>query len=347
MMKFLLSRSTRSAPRRYDVRLRFGLIGAGCTGKTGLLQALDTAVLSQVSPSGLRMDAPDLFQQMETLRRSEQVTESLQVSGLDQTLDARRLEYLLLDGLTPRVLVQVREVVGQVLTSISTSAALELRRHFEEYVRDLVNANVLWVLVPLPPSDATPRELSASQSALKVGTAYLSTVLKERDPRRPVSVAIVATKIDARYADASEAHEGLEPSLLESIFKPLIHTARMASVVTEAAILPVSALGFGNSARLDGRDGHQVVSGAGEFSVGGPNLNQAVGQYKLKPGHVEEPFNLEGLVSWSVWSGLMNHEFLEGSDAESYYRELANRLLRDLKASRAWMIPIKGLLARS
>src|SRR5262249_42831708 len=150
-----------------------GCIGRGHAGKTALLRTLGEGPVGDFFPSGLHADAGDPREVARMIREAEEAQRLLHEFCLPPTLHASQLRYCLYDGAAPRVVYQMREVIGLVLTHTLPDSAPEQQARYTEYLRSLVNTHVLWAVVPCPPPDAGPRDRRRYANDLRITLAYL------------------------------------------------------------------------------------------------------------------------------------------------------------------------------
>jgi hypothetical protein len=319
-------------------QVRIGSIGRGHAGKTALFHALDDSLVGDYLPSGLHLDAADPREVARMIREAEESLRLLRESGLPPTLHVTQNRYAVYEGDRPRLLCRMREVIGQVLTHTLPDSESELQAQYVEYLKDLVNANVLWVVVPCPPANPAQHDRRRYANDLRITLAYLREALRLRTLRQPAAVALVLSKTDALFATAEEARAALADGVLDRALGPLIQLIRQSKNVSDAAIFPVTAFGFGKAIlRREGGDRHEAPGSAQE-----PFGDEPI--WLLKEGESPEPHNLDALFLWSMLLGLMNQV---DSNAEAQPQiDLLGRALRDdLEAANPWVVPIKGGVA--
>ena len=76
-----------------------------------------------------------------------------------------------------------------------------------EYIKSLLNANVLWVVLPCPPAYPKSNDKRRYANDLRITMAYLREALRLRTTKDAVAVALVLSKTDAMFATAQEARE--------------------------------------------------------------------------------------------------------------------------------------------
>ena len=132
--------------------VRTGCIGRGNAGKTAIFRALSDGPVGDFLPSGLNVDAGDPREVARMIRESEETQRLLHLAGLPPTLVASRIRYYLYEGAEQRAIYQLDEVIGQVLTHTLPDSATEQQARYDEYLANLVNTQVLWTVVPCPPT---------------------------------------------------------------------------------------------------------------------------------------------------------------------------------------------------
>src|SRR5262249_60162127 len=109
-------------------------------------------------------------------------------------------------------------------------------------------------------------------------------------------------KIARAARDEAGGRAALSDEMLRGALGPLVHLVAMSARVTEAAIIPVTAFGFGNAVLREeggGREGTTTTTPADPF---GP---EAI--WLLREGMPPQPFNLDTLVICPLLFGLLEH----------------------------------------
>ena len=319
--------------------LRAGCIGRGHAGKTSLFRALSEGPVGDFFPSGLHVDVGDPREVAQMIREAEETQRVLRASGLPPTLEASQIRYYLYDGDRQRVVYKMREVIGQVLTHTLPDSSPEQQSRYDEYLKVLVNTHALWVVVPCPPPDASSADRRRYSNDLRITSAYLREALRLRTLSRPASVAIVLSKIDTIFKDEEEARAALPDDVLRGALGPLVHLINKSTHVSDAAILPATAFGFGNATLRE-------QTGSDASSSPTTDLFSAEPTWLLKEGAAPRPFNLDTLVVWTLLFGLLNQEGGEGAGADPELGDLCRMLRDDLMTDDRWFLPIKGRLAK-
>ena len=133
--------------------VRAGCIGRGHAGKTALFRALLEGPVGDFFPSGLHADAGDPREVARMIREAEETQRVLEMSGLPATLQAAQIRYYLYDAPCRAAALSTTcgEVIGQILTHTLPDSAAEQQARYTEYLKSLVNTEVLWAVVPCPP----------------------------------------------------------------------------------------------------------------------------------------------------------------------------------------------------
>jgi hypothetical protein len=320
---------TREAVRE----IRIGCIGRGHAGKTALFQVLSDCLVGDFLPSGLHLDAADPREVARMIREADEAQRLLHRSGLPPTLEVSQTRYCVYEGDERRVVCRMREVIGQVLTHTLPDSEPQLQARYTEYIENLVNAHVVWVVVPCPPADPGPRDRRRYANDLWITLAYLREALRLRTLKQPTAVALVLSKTDAMFATPAAAREALTEGVLHLALGPLINLIEQSRRVSDAAIIPVTAFGFGKAVmRPDGGDRHEAPG-----SVEEPFGDEPI--WLLKEGESPQPSNLDTLLLWSLLLGMMNQADLETNPE----LDTICRMLRDdLEGGDLWLVPIKG-----
>lgn len=325
-------------PRPALPEVRIGGIGRGHAGKTALFHALGDSLVGDYLPSGMHLDAPDPREVARMIRETEESQRLLRQTGLPPTMQVSQSRYCVYEGERPRLICRLREVIGQVLTHTLPDSEPQLQARYTDYLKDLVNAHVLWVVVPCPPSDPGPRDRRRYANDLRITLAYLREALRLRTLKQPAAVALVLSKTDALFATAEEARAALTDDVLRRALGPLVQLIEQSEHVSDAAAFPSSAFGFGKAVlRADGGERHEAP-GSSEEPFGDEPI------WLLKEGEAPQPHNLGALFLWSLLLGLMN-QTAPGEESEPKLDALCRALRDDLEASDPWLVPLKGGVA--
>jgi hypothetical protein len=314
-----------------------GCVGRGHAGKTALLRALSEGPVGDFFPSGLHVDAGDPREVAQMIREAEEAERLLHEAGLPPTLKSSQIRYCLYDGAAQRVVYRLREVIGQVLTHTLPDSAPEQQARYADYIRSLVDTHVLWAVVPCPPPGPGPRDRRRYANDLHITLAYLREALRLRSRERPVSVALVLSKIDALFKDADEARKALTEEVLRTSFGPLVHLVEQSPQVSDAVIIPVSSFGFGNAVLREGgprEEAHHPESADESF---GPEPI-----WLLREGVSAHPYNLDTLFIWTLLFGLLNEAGPGALEEDTAPGHLCRTLCQDLDAIEPWFLPLTG-----
>ncbi len=312
--------------------VRVGCIGRGNAGKTALFHALGEGLVGDFLPSGLHADAADPREVARLIREAEETQRLLERSGLPPTAKPSDIQYCIYDGDDACIAYRMREVVGQILTHTLPDSAAELQVRYRDFLRSLVDAHVLWAVVPCPPPDPGPRDRRRYANDLRITVAYLREALRLRPRGEPVAVALVLSKIDTLFADAAEARAALTDDALRTALGPLINLVRTSPRVSDAAVVPVTAFGFGTAVR---RDGDAERDGAADEPFGAEPV------WLLKEGVSPQPYNLDTLFLWTLLLGLYT-QVGRGVNPETPIRGIYRRLSDDLEKADPWLLAVKG-----
>jgi hypothetical protein len=267
------------------------------------------------------------------IREAEETQRVLQASGLPPTVEASQIRYYLYDGDQQRLVYKMREVIGQVLTHTLPDSAPEQQSRYDEYLKTLVNTHVLWVVIPCPPPNPSPRDRRRYANDLRIASAYLREALRRRTIERPAAVALVLSKIDTLFKDAEEARSALTDDVLRGALGPLVHLVHQSKHVGDAAIIPVTAFGFGNAVL---REQASERAGASDDPFGAEPV------WLLKEGATPRPYNLDTLVLWTLYFGLLGQDTQRGLEGKAETDDLCRMLHDDLLMEDRWFLPLKG-----
>jgi hypothetical protein len=314
-----------------------GCIGRGNAGKTALLRTLSEGPVGDFLPSGLHVDAGDPRDVARMIREAEEAQRLLHQFGLPPTLKASQNRYYLYDGATQRVVYKVREVIGQILTHTLPDSAAEQQTRYTEYLRSLVNTQVLWAVVPCPPPNPSARDRRRYANDLRITLAYLREALRLRSLEQPVAVALVLSKIDALFKDIEEARTALTDEVLRTSFGPLVHLIEQSSRVSDAVIIPVTAFGFGNAVLREQGGEHEEAHPESEDE---PFGSEPI--WLLREGASAQPYNLDTLLIWTLLFGLLNQAGHGVLKEDSDLGQMCRTLSADLNAIDPWLLSLTG-----
>lgn len=317
-----------------SAEVRIGCIGRGHAGKTALFHALSDSLIGEYLPSGLHLDAADPREVAQMIRESEEAQKLLHRSGLPPTLEVSQIRYCLYEGDRPRVVCRMREVIGQILTHTVPDSGRQLQGHYVDYLKNLVNAHVLWVVVPCPPPDPGPRDRRRYANDLRLTLAYLREALRLRTLKQPATVALVLSKTDALFPTMEQAREALTDAVLFRALGPLAHLLQQSTHVSDAVVVPVTAFGFGKAVRHDAGERHEAPGSADE-----PFGDEPI--WLLKEGESPHPYNLDTLFLWSLLLGLLN-QTPPNTQMKPELDTICRMLRDDLESGEPWLVPLKG-----
>jgi hypothetical protein len=161
--------------------------------------------------------------------------------------------------------------------------------------------------------------------------SYLREALKLRTSDIPVVTALILTRGDSRYEDAETARRELTDEVLLQSLTPLVTLVRMSSKVSEAAIFPTSAYGFGTA------DRKPDTTKNGETTVAHQD-----GQWTLKPESHVIPYNLDALAASTLYHGLYEQKVDEEAPQTRPLGRVLELLKYDLDNCGGWVVPVKS-----
>lgn len=323
-----------NAARGFEVRI--GCIGRGHAGKTALFQSLGESLLGDFLPSGLQLDASDPREVAQMIREGEESQRLLHESGLPPTLEVSQTRYCVFDGDRWQVACRMREVIGQVLTHALPNSEPKLQEQYTDYLKSLVNAHVLWVVIPCPPADPGSSDRRRYSNDLRITSAYLRESLRLRTLKQPAAVALVLSKSDALFATPEDARAALTDEVLHHALGPLVQLIQQSDHVSDAGAFPTTSFGFGKAVRReDGMDRHEAPGSSKELFGDEPI-------WLLKEGEAPQPHNVAGLFLWSLLMGLMNQTDV---NSQGEIDTLLRMFRDDLESFDPWLLPIKGGVA--
>lgn len=347
-----------SRPMQDLMELRMALLGREHSGKTAMLSACDLVWMGESLPSGLQMNllGPDgqemsplvLTSRMETTQRRLWAM-SEEGDGLKTTLTSEPVNYVLCEGAEPRFQLLTNEEIGQVISHSTADSSLDELRPYHDFVKRLSRADLITVVFSPPSGD--PHSMSAFQWAKdqKLYAAYLNESLRQGDPTKPVSVAMVVNKVDTIFDDEASARAGLTDEVLKAALEGIVQTVKHSPRVKHAAIFPTSVYGFGNAVARE-----TMPAENGEEDEDADTQPWALSarrglekEFGIREGHTIEPFNMHALAVWTLLAAALPKE-VEVAEQDSNEVALARTcrmLSEDLASMGGWFVTVKGSLS--
>lgn len=316
--------------------VRTGCIGRGNAGKSALFRALSEGPIGDFLPSGLSVDAGDPREVAQMIRESERTQRLLHLAGLPPTLVASPIRYYVYEGAEQCAMYHLQEVIGQVLTHTLPDSAAEHQARYDDYLANLVNTQVLWAVVPCPPANPGPRQRRRYANDLRITLAYLREAIRLRPREQPAAVAVVLSKIDTLFSSAQEAQSALTDQTLRRALGPLVDLIQTSGRVSEAAVIPVTAFGFGNAKVVEGSDSRPGPPSDADDEPFGTEPT-----WILREGVDPVPFNLDALFLWTLLFGLRGQEGTGAVDQDRNTRRISDMLQDDLESVNPWILPLK------
>jgi hypothetical protein len=309
------------------------MIGREHSGKTALKTCYYKGPLAGPQASGLELAAADPRVMARWMIEAIETYRDLTGRGLVSTLDPEVISYHLYYADEARAILQLREVVGQILTHTTPDSDDKQQAQYQAYVENLTRADVLQVVIGCLPSDE-PSDLMRFEADLMVTAGYLREALKVRTNPTPVAVQLLLSKVDAAFDRADESKKALPDERLVAMLGRLVRIVEGSTKVGMAAIFPVSAFGFGAT--------HQATEPVAttDYPLGGFSVvSEGEIEYLLKPGAIPTPFNLTAAVWWAIMAGLM---LKPADESASKLADTARMMVADLEAMGAWFVPLKA-----
>ncbi len=314
--------------------VRLGTYGAPAAGKTTALSMAKWDCLMRNLPSGMEFGVDDPRTFNANRAKADEVLRLLWTRGLPATEEIEANTFDLYDGTQWVVSARTADPVGQDYSNTDHDSPAENQQRFEDQIHVLARAQILWLFLPMPPRGGSPGDLRRFESHLKAAKTYLREALRKRREGQSCSLAIVLSKTDLLFDSADHARQEITDEDLVEVVQPLVSVARASDLVVNAALLPISAMGFGNAVPLN-----ETAEQADSPTAG---LDDGEQQYVLPPGVMPEPYNTLPLLVYSMTAGLLSVEVDEARAQE--LKELYSRLRSDLASLDGWVIPVKGEL---
>ena len=274
------------------VDVTLGVIGRAHVGKTAMFGAIGHNIISTDLPSRLHFDVDDPAIAANSIEEQFIMDGLLQDGELPSTMTPEKREFFLFEGAKKRIRFKFNEVVGQILSRPKDHPDL-----YAKYQEELSLADVLWVVVPCPPSSTNAQGIQKFRYDVTLARAFLRHALACRNNPRPCSVALVISKVDSHFETEEQAKRELTSDSLCDVLRSLVNTVQDEETVDNAAIFPVSALGFGNTVEAD-----VGVTDRDDIFVDGEPT------FIIPEGKVKDPFNIMPLVLWSLVCGMLHQE---------------------------------------
>ena len=275
-------------PRRNNLpTVKIAPIARGHAGKSACLDNLARALRGTL-PGNFRFGSDDPRQLVVDIKKGEATHESLSTTGLAQTMTTSARKLGLQESNASVATVELFDIVGQVLTNTTVDSPAEQQALYEEYIRILTGANVLWAIIS-PPCEATDHTMERFEVDLEIVRAYLVKALRLH--QNPCTVVLAISKIDTLFDSEATVRQKFDRGQLTDLVRPLVDVvSNMPNRVSHSAIFPFSSLGFGKSKPLpaNGRAGDP------EFET----------EWILKDGFRAQPFNILPMVVYSTLHGL-------------------------------------------
>jgi hypothetical protein len=316
------------------ISLGLGIYGPPQAGKTTALSMTKWDSLMRNLPSGMEFGVKDPREFNANRRAADEKLRLLASRGLPATEEIEANTFELYDGTQWLVSLHAADSVGQTYSNTVHDSPSENQQRFEEQVHILTRADILWYFLPMPPKGGSPSDLRRFESHLKAAKTYLREALRKRREGQSCSLAIVLSKTDLLFDSSEQAREEISDEHLVEVVQPLVSVARASDLVLNAALLPISAMGFGKAMPLTETTEHA------DSPIAGRDDDEP--QYVLPPGVMPEPYNTLPLLVYSMAAGLLSVEVDEGRAQE--LKDLYSRLRSDLASLDGWVIPVKGEL---
>ena len=180
------------------------------------------------------------------------------------------------------------------------------------------------------------RECRRYANDLRITLAYLREAIRLRSPKQPVAVAVVLSKIDTMFSSAQAAQSVLTDQMLKRALGPLVDLIQTSDRVSEAAIIPVTAFGFGNAMiKEESGPRHEAPPDHAEDPFGAEPV------WILREGVDPVPFNLDALFLWTLLYGLRAQENTGAVDQDRQTRRISDKLQSDLESANPWIHLLK------
>ncbi len=313
--------------------LRLGIYGPPHSGKTTAFWLAKWDSLMRNLPSGMEFGVDNPRDFNANKQQAAQILQLLWTRGLPATEVLEPQSIDLFDGEQLVLSLRTADPVGQVYSQTRPDSAAEDQQLFEDQFRGLGRSESLWFFLSMPPRGGSPGDLHRFETNLKAAKTSLREALRVRPAGQTCSLAIVLSKVDLMWDSPQQARQEIADEDLLDAVQPLVSVARASDKILHAALLPISAMGFGKTVPLS------ETSERAQTPIAG--LDEGEPEYVLPPGVMPEPNTLPLLV-YSMVAGLLSVE-VDAGRAEQL-KGLYQRLRGDLVSLDGWVIPVKGEL---
>jgi hypothetical protein len=306
-------------------------LGREHSAKTGIRSMHFMIAQQGPMPSGLELSAMDPRATAAWMNEAIATYRSLQKASFTSTIDSTQVQYHLYEADQVRALYSHRDSVGQLLT-FTQDTDKKLLELFNKQQEQLSRADVIHAFISCP-ADDRPENIDRLKNDLTVLTPYLRGALTGRKRDNKLAVALIVSRPDGAFATAEDARASLTDERLRAMLHRLVRLLEGSERVGLAAIFATSAFGYGKARRLDAASGGNGTAPPKGFSL----LSQGEPDWILKEGELPDPDNLTALVWWSIMAGLLLKK--AGRRGEEM-AGTAQMLIDDLKAMKAWYVPL-------
>lgn len=259
--------------------IRLAVIGKGASGKTVMRAAVQKIGLRRRLGEGFEFGPLNRLDTKATIRSISDAEKKAYESIIQRTTKAEDFRYALFRAENEFFTFLYSDAIGQLLSDTDEQGGPNQDAHYE-FMKVLSTADVIWACLPLNVSGDGATFDEDDCSTIK---SYLRDILKKRVEGSAFALAVTLTKAD-RAASIQGNHESARP-VLDVLMKKARHEfedlIRYSPKVSNGAVFPVSAFGFGNAQKLEGISDATIV-------------NKEM-----------EPWNVDTLLFWSLDCGLL------------------------------------------
>ena len=318
------------------------IVPAGCenAGKTTTLMATPHAALGTL-PSGLCLSVDDPRKLAALFNDGGRTVDDLTKTGVSSTTKyGLSCDYALYEGTARRLALQLYDTIGQQINNTTPDSDEKTLKLYDFYLKLLQEADVCWLFVHSTPPRNQPQDLRRFHEDCFLVTNYLAHALTERRRNDKLAVALVWTKTDLHYKNPQDARSRMTEAYLKELFREFTSLVQQSDLISDAAIFPITAMGFGNAHEKP--NGH--APGASMTPAERRSHRDQGPIYLLDGTRLMTAWNLRPLIAWSMLHALPNLDVSGWSRQVTDLTRVCQFLKQDLDAMDPHYVALKSSL---